>query len=174
MVLALQRSGPELLAATVKPRCRGVGMKTITKRGAYPTTTSWEAKRRSCGARVGCRCPWRYPWGCYRLATGQSTNGALPPLDCQLSWLPMASKEFSSSRESSSAPCPWHPQDSAALESVRHLGPGYYEAEQAWLAAQPLPRAADFARGVGHQLVRPVGRTWCSCTRVWDMGPGGC
>ncbi|GIL89349.1 hypothetical protein Vretifemale_17172 [Volvox reticuliferus] len=39
--------------------------------------------------------------------------------------------------------------DSRVLEAVRHLAPGYYEAEQAWRTAQPRPRVADFSRGFG-------------------------
>ncbi|EFJ42825.1 hypothetical protein VOLCADRAFT_97073 [Volvox carteri f. nagariensis] len=42
--------------------------------------------------------------------------------------------------------------DSRALAAVRHLGPGFYEAELAWRAVQPLPRAADFGLSPGHVL----------------------
>ncbi|GFR40593.1 hypothetical protein Agub_g1173, partial [Astrephomene gubernaculifera] len=42
--------------------------------------------------------------------------------------------------------------DPRALAAVRHLAPGTYEVELAWRAAQPAPRATDFARGTGHVL----------------------
>ncbi|KXZ43482.1 hypothetical protein GPECTOR_89g502 [Gonium pectorale] len=42
--------------------------------------------------------------------------------------------------------------DPRLLAAARHLAPGTYEVELAWRAAQPKPRATDFARGTGHVL----------------------